>query len=478
MKRGIKILLFTVSLLATSACTNEPKKIDEKVIDKYDTNNAELNNSDDKPFYLEDCFCDENKMVVNESGIEGYTDKESYFPGEEIEVFVHSKAEKYNAYFIHSTQEGEMVKKFTNQKGKEQNYSECAYKNGYDWEKSFSFKLPENLKSGYYMISLENRIDEFHIPLIIKSNNPKNSDILILASYNTWQAYNEAGGASFYRYHLGYDCEFNNSMFISFKRPLYNIKGTLYEGGGFEAELAITHWLEREGIPFHVISDRDFHFNQYTPDEYKSLMINTHGEYWSKDMYDQIENYLGKGGSLMYLSGNGIYWKVTFDGDRMECQKEFAYHYQDSTKGGTWRSLNRNESRVLGVAYGYWGYGTFAPYIVVNPDHWIFDGTNVEKGDLIGKSLNRKWASGHETDRRTTVTPKNAVLLAEGLNKQRIHELGDDSKSKDGGAHLMYYDHEGGGGVYAAGSITFGGSLLADSVMSQMTLNVIEKFTK
>ena len=110
-----------------------------------------------------------------------------------------------------------------------------------------------------------------------------------MASYNTWQAYNEAGGASFYRYHLDYDCDYKNSMFLSFQRPIYNIKGKEYEGGGYEAELGITHWLEREDIPFHVTTDRDFHYTDFSPNDYKAIVLTTHSEYWTEKMYDKLD---------------------------------------------------------------------------------------------------------------------------------------------------------------------------------------------
>ena len=34
-----------------------------------------------------------------------------------------------------------------------------------------------------------------------------------------------------------------------------------------------------------------------------------------------------------------------------------------------------------------------------------------------------------------------------------------------GGAHMTYYDHPGGGGVFSVGSIAFGGSLVVDGFL-------------
>jgi hypothetical protein len=43
------------------------------------------------------------------------------------------------------------------------------------------------------------------------------------------------------------------------------------------------------------------------------------------------------------------------------------------------------------------------------------------------------------------------------------------------GAEITYYDHPGGGFVFAAGSITLGGSLVVDPVLSGLIANVLAR---
>ena len=56
-----------------------------------------------------------------------------------------------------------------------------------------------------------------------------------------------------------------------------------------------------------------------------NVVINaTHAEYYSEAMMDATEDYLASGGRLMYLSGNGYYWVVSFragDMDVMEVRR-------------------------------------------------------------------------------------------------------------------------------------------------------------
>lgn len=432
---------------------------------------------EEKERFLSDCHCDPTAVHENQRSIEGYVNQPSYAPGDEVKLFIHSKSAEITLFLVQHTEEEDTLLHFEFNGAKPQVIPECGYKLGYSWEESFVFQLPETIPSGYYSVDLNAADTSFRIPLIVRPKK-KSADMLVIASYNTWQAYNPAGGASFYRYYLNHECDQTLSSFVHFQRPLYTFRGMPYQKGGFEGELNLTHWLEKEAIDFDVITDPDFHKNPVDPQQYPYLVIHCHGEYWSQEMYNHLEEYLNGGGNLLYLSGNGVYWKVTYDetGEQMECIKYGIadnVHRHDKTKGGTWRGLGRPESAMLGTQYTPAGAGTYAPFMVVQPDHWLFEGIDVKKGDLFGESIHGGWASGDETDKITPHSPKNIVLLAEGLNKQRLTQLGDDEMDKNGGAYLTYYDHPGGGFVFAGSSITFTGGLHKDSVIPRMLLNAL-----
>ena len=112
---------------------------------------------------------------------------------------------------------------------------------------------------------------------------------------------------------------------------------------------------------------------------------------------------------------------------------------------------------------------TVAPYEVVRPEHWVFEGAALRKGDRFGtRMLHARYgdgASGHETDKVSPSSPKNVELLAKGLNPD------------DGGAHMVYFDTPGGGAVFSVGSITFPTALLCDEPCSQITANVLRRFS-
>ena len=43
---------------------------------------------------------------------------------------------------------------------------------------------------------------------------------------------------------------------------------------------------------------------------------------------------------------------------------------------------------------------------------------------------------------------------------------------------MTYFTHAGGGGVFSVGSITFGGSLAVDPVLTRILLNVFARFLR
>ena len=111
---------------------------------------------------------------------------------------------------------------------------------------------------------------------------------------------------------------------------------------------------------------------------------------------------------------------------------------------------------------------TSAPYEVLEPDHWIFGGTGLKKGDIFGKKiLHQRYgdgASGHETDKITPSSPRNIQLLAKGLNVD------------EGGAQMVFFETPNGGAVFSVGSITYSTGLLCDEETSRMTKNVLGRF--
>ncbi len=355
----------------------------------------------------------------------------------------------------------------------------------------------------------------FSFPWIVAPAKPQ-AKIAVLASTNTWLAYNNFGGRSNYinadrlpetpvvnarqdliRY-TGAGA-FNTWGFpdeeylpLSFERPEPGnvvreheevtdpITGRL-PCGMAPAEWRLLGWLEREKFAYDYYSELHLHNGELDLDQYTILMISVHPEYWSREMYLRVKEWVWqRGGKLIYLGGNGLNCEVEFLGeDALRFKTHLAPvngselgmpdpknpdFYFDSRMARTLES----EANLLGVVCTESGIMTAAPYRVLNAAHWVFARTGLNNGDLFGEtSLQERipgGASGHETDKRSPHSPPGTELLAKGTNRD------------DGGAEIVCYQTPSGGAVFSVGSITWVPCLLVDAAVSRITANVITRY--
>ena len=161
------------------------------------------------------------------------------------------------------------------------------------------------------------------------------------------------------------------------------------------------------------------------------------------------------------------------------------------------RVQDRPERSLLGVATERCAVPG-SPYMVRAADHPLFEGTGLADGDTVGDiGLNRHHsgdkgngkASGWEVD--TSRGPgATGVPTACDLDETNLPPTGVPPSALPGGlvvlaegvpdeagpgADMTYYDNPGGGFVFSAGSLTFGGSLVVDAALSTLVHNVIHR---
>ena len=383
-------------------------------------------------------------------------------------------------------------------------------KTGAQWNR-FGYSSPHHKqfvtapdRSGLYYFHAKGESGQFFsFPWVVAPARPT-SPIAVLAADMTWNAYNNFGGRSNYihpdrlpavptlnarlelsRYtdpeHVNYGCTEYDPL--SFDRPelincipedehiLNPIEGRAACHIA-PAEWRLFGWLEREGFDYDLYSETQFHFGTLNLDDYRLLMISTHPEYWSADMYFRLKEWVfERGGRLMYLGGNGLNCDVEFV-DEQTCiyRNGDDRQLRDTSNGFESRFHQRQESEanLLGVVYDARGIMTAAPYRVIDDSHWVFDGTGLKNGNLFGTECQHErvpgGASGHETDKRSPSSPANTHLLAQGLN--------DDG----GGAEMVIHEPGNGAAVFSAGSICWPSSLLVDDGVSKITANVVRRF--
>lgn len=343
----------------------------------------------------------------------------------------------------------------------------------------------------------------FSFPWVVAPRRPR-TPLAVLASNITWNAYNNFGGRSNYihpeglpprplvnarlearRYtdpaHIDYDRTDYDPLSFDRPEPINHIpeltQATDPIAGRAACHLAAAEWrllawLERQRFAYDYYAETHLHFDQLGLDQYRTLIISTHPEYWSATMVDRVKRWVfERGGRLLYLGGNGLNCDVEFlDESRCIYRNEDTRRLREdsSTYESRYHLRNDSEASLLGVVYDERGIMTAAPYQVVDPEHWVFNGTGLSQGDTFGhESLHERipgGASGHETDKRSASSPPGTRLLATGLNPNQ------------GGAEMVIHHTDSDGVVFSVGSITWVASLLVDDAVSQITSNVLRKF--
>src|SRR5690606_32969562 len=96
-------------------------------------------------------------------------------------------------------------------------------------------------------------------------------------------------------------------------RPRF-IAATDPRGSGVRHLGADTHiaaWLEHIGQEFDVLTDEDLHREGADLIAgYRCVITGTHPEYHTEASLDAFQGYVDGGGRLMYLGGDGFYWKI------------------------------------------------------------------------------------------------------------------------------------------------------------------------
>ncbi|MEZ5399455.1 MAG: DUF6605 domain-containing protein [Bryobacteraceae bacterium] len=365
----------------------------------------------------------------------------------------------------------------------------------------------------YYVRALTPSGRAFSWPWVVAPRTPQ-AQIAVLASTNTWNAYNNFGGRSNYinadhlpdlpvvnarqdlgRYHdatpFGTWSPADEAFLpLSFDRPEPNnhifddgevtdpVQGRV-QCGQAPGEWRLYGWLEAEGFEHDLYAEAHLHDGTLDLDAYRILIIAVHPEYWTREMYQRVKTWVfERGGRLMYLGGNGLNCEVVFlpDGS-MRCLSHLRSLHGElggRSDDGTIEYESRfhrtceSEANLLGVVCSETGIMTAAPYRVIDPDHWAFAGTGLDAGDEFGQeTLHERvpgGASGHETDKRSRSSPANTQLLAKGTNPD------------DGGAEIVFHEPNGGGAVFSVGSITWVSALFCDEHVSTITRNVVQRF--
>jgi hypothetical protein len=300
--------------------------------------------------------------------IEGYTDKVSYAPDEEVTAFLQSNSViascKLTIYHVN----GEEAFSIASALAFQTVNGDQPSANGFGFVPTVKFKIPEEVASGVYMI-------EKKIPFVVRTS--KAVDLMIVYASNTANAYATSGGKSLYTPPP------NKPSQVSFHRP---IPLEAFSGQCLK-------WFEGlSGFSMGYVVDSDLDYFERIKDA-KTLVIIGHNEYWTRAARLNFDRFVDEGGDALILSGNTMWWQVRYadDGKTLLCYKDVEDPETNPLyKTKTWDNpmLDYSITSSIGADFPRGGYGVrndqgWNGYKIVNKDSPLFDGLNLTNGQII-----------------------------------------------------------------------------------------------
>jgi hypothetical protein len=318
---------------------------------------------------------------------------------------------------------------------------------GCGWPAALTIRAGDDWRSGYYEVVLTIDVDgrprRDHAFFVVRpAAGAPTAPMLLVLSTNTWHAYNDFGGKNLYTGGTAVSLQRPMARGYLFKPPgsgrrvsavhppdpqlaahvgylrLNHLSPYAGSAGWPDWELPFVQWAERSGYRLDVATNADMEDHPGLPDGYPLLLSVGHDEYWSGPMRDTVEAFIAHGGNVAFMSGNTSFWQVRMEGGEDGGPAPTMTGYKarftrdpvfetgrmaELTSMWSDHLIGRPENHMTGVSFSRGGYARIGKrvtngsggYTVHRHDHWLFEGTGVGYGDVLGAAAT---VVGYECD--------------------------------------------------------------------------------
>ncbi len=273
------------------------------------------------------------------------------------------------------------------------------------WSPAYRLTIPSDWPSGVYLGKLTEAREglQSYVIFIVRDDRP--ADFLFQCSDHTWQAYNR-WPTQFSLYDDGkYEWYWGPEVQVSFNRPYGRycqiFDAPLSQGSGefLLWEFPVAFWLESLGYDVTYISNQDTHRDPAGLRRARGLLSVGHDEYWTPEMFRNVQSAIADGVHVAFLSGNTCCGRIRFSPDAAGVpDRAFERVGVFGPPGGTREFVampnlphERPYANELVGAHSTGLVTGGADWVCVAPDHWLFSGTGMKKGDGIPGLVGWEW---------------------------------------------------------------------------------------
>ena len=335
--------------------------------------------------------------------IRAYPMRFSVLPGERLVLHVATDSRRFRVHFYRWRDGFEAVSTSPWQPGERARERGA----GEDWGwPAYEFPVPAHWPSAVYIAHFEEAKRTLPLSLALESaaalfvvRGQRRGGMLYKLPLATWHAYNLSGGGCYYA-NPPRSLDPPGAR-VSLQRPGGGIGGPTwgapdhYDCASRRQTFAhwdarFIRWLARQGYAPEFCTDLDLHADPELALRYRLLVAAGQDEYWTEATRDAVEDFIASGGNVAWFGASLCWWRVHLaDGGRaLVCHQGGARgafdHWWPASGAG------RPEDRLTGVSHrhgGGWRDGARATsgFIVQKPEHWVFAGTGLQRGEAFGK---------------------------------------------------------------------------------------------
>jgi N,N-dimethylformamidase beta subunit-like protein len=449
------------------------------------------------------------EYVESNAEIEGYAAASSVLPGEELEIFVHTKESAYQldvyriGWYDGAGGRHVFTERFEGLPQRPCRHQPDTHLVECNWEKPVRLMIESDWTTGFYLAKLTALTSgrQNYVTFVVKDTSrvPK---YLFLSAVNTYQAYNLWGG--FNAYSHGGAPGRGVATKLSFDRPYGHwVPGWIGSGDFFQWEIQMVRWLERNGSDVAYGTNVDAHEDALWLRAQESILSVGHDEYWSLEMRNNFEAARDDCTNLGFFSANSAYWQIRYEPNRNGQPNRTLVAYKDVGFDKDPLSVDedpttdhlittmwrmglpgsrdpRPEERLLGVMYAF--------HPVSNVDMQLTESAHPALAGVDGSVL--PGLVGYEADRQFGWAPPGTQILASTPITRTSDRDTHDCAPEEGNCNsqMTIYSTARGALVFATGTIQWSWGLddfhapgrprpaVAISGAEKITSNVLQMF--
>ncbi|MGK0185464.1 MAG: hypothetical protein ACI9R3_001242 [Verrucomicrobiales bacterium] len=269
-----------------------------------------------------------------------------------------------------------------------------------EWPATAEITIPDEWLSGVYVGKLTEHTNGTQSYVIFIVRDDRKADFLYQCSDNTWQSYNR-WPSTFSLYDSGdHEWFWGKGVQVSYRRPYAKYRqildAPLSTGSGefFLWEFPFVYWMESLGFDVSYISNTDTHSDPAGLLRGRGFLSVGHDEYWSIEMFRNVQGAISKGVSVGFFSGNAVCGRIVFDESTHSFERVGVFGPPGGTREFHLMKSLTHERPYANELVGAHSTGPVtggADWVCSLPDHWIYNGTGMKRGDRIPGVIGWEW---------------------------------------------------------------------------------------